>query len=199
MEEATTTTATTCPRTRPPLDPLAGHPPCRVVSWLKLHPDFASALARGRTEADTAAARSLYDRAVGFWYTENVPMRVKNVEYNPDTGKRVREWEEIVVTPVQKFVPGDVNALRMWLMNRQSSNWREQSESKNFLATFDVSRMTDDQLLRIASGENPMQVMMSTPAAAPAPAALQAGPPTGAPTVPAELLPDDGEDRIVTQ
>lgn len=53
------------------------------------------------------------------------PIKVRKVEYNDETGKKIREVEEIVETVEEVHVPADTTAQIFWLKNRKPEAWRD--------------------------------------------------------------------------
>lgn len=94
--------------------------------WIKRHPEFSGAIKQGRDDADAKVSDSLYHRALGYEYDEQVPIKIKKVVY--DNGKRVSETESVVMKTVHRVVPPDNTSMIFWLKNRQKANWRERHE-----------------------------------------------------------------------
>lgn len=94
--------------------------------WKVKYPAFLQSIREGKEEADANVSDKLYNRAKGMEWTENVPMKIKEV-YFDDAGRRC-EKEKIELVPVRKSVPPDTQALQFWLKNRRSQNWREKTE-----------------------------------------------------------------------
>ncbi len=112
-----------------------------IAEWKKVHPEFSEALKRGKVVADTNVADSLYQRAQGYEWDEEVPIKVKEVIY--ENGKRVRETETVVMKTVHRVVPPDTTACIFWLKNRKPDQWREKVEHA---WTGDPSKWTDEEL-----------------------------------------------------
>lgn len=82
--------------------------------WLQQHEDFDEAIRAGRIDADSKVAKSLYNRALGYTYEEPHVMVVE------------RDGEkQVVITPITKVVPPDVQACIKWLSIRQREFWTE--------------------------------------------------------------------------
>lgn len=90
-----------------------GISPETIARWKIDHPEFREAVRTGRTVADGRVAASLYRRAVGFWVTEN--------RVNATGGK-------VHITPVKKYIPGDVEAIKFMLIARQREKWGQKPE-----------------------------------------------------------------------
>jgi len=80
-----------------------------INNWKTEHPDFVDALDRGKAEADDRVERSLYQRAIGFDYTE---------KKTTDGGIKTE------VTTYERRAIGDVTAQIKWLTNRRPNRWR---------------------------------------------------------------------------
>lgn len=90
-----------------------------INRWKKDHESFAAALSQGKGVSDAKVVRSLYQRAIGYEYTEEK----KIVEVDTDGNvKPVR------VETVKKKVPPDVGAQCFWLKNRQRDRWQDRPE-----------------------------------------------------------------------
>ncbi len=88
-------------------------------------------MAADAAEAAQDAARSrrvedaIYRRARGYKVAVRKTYKVKRVEYDPDTGKKVCETEELKTGTDEVVVPADVRACAYWLVNRSPARWRE--------------------------------------------------------------------------
>lgn len=68
---------------------------------------------------------ALYQRATGYTTTVEKQVKCKQVDYDPDTGKKLREWEEMRPVQEQVHVPGNMTALQFWLKNRKPDCWQQ--------------------------------------------------------------------------
>lgn len=96
--------------------------------WKLKHRTFSESIKAAKIQADATVADSLNQRALGFRWTENQPIKVKTVLY--ENGKRVSEVERVEIVPVERVVPPDTTAAIFWLKNRQPDTWRDKSEQK---------------------------------------------------------------------
>lgn len=82
-----------------------------VIDYWKQHkPEFVEALERGKDEADSNVAHSLYQRAIGYHHKDTV--------INMYKGK-------IIKTIVTKYYPPDAYACLKWLAIRQPEKWAD--------------------------------------------------------------------------
>jgi len=89
-----------------------------IYSWKLAHPEFGEAMALGRKPADERVARSLYQRALGFHYTEQHAFKVR-IGPNED---------RIEIVTVERYMPAQTGACLLWLRIRCPDEWREKSD-----------------------------------------------------------------------
>ena len=102
---------------------------CRISEytlrqWRDKFPEIAEALRVGKDAADRVVENALYKSACGYTETIRKPMRIKTIEYDPETGKKVREVEKVVAVEEQIHFPAQVTAQIFWLKNRKLKEWR---------------------------------------------------------------------------
>lgn len=93
--------------------------------WKKKIPEFAAAIELGRAGADYAVVEALYKKAVGYNVSLSKTYKLKRVDYDPETGKKLREYEELATGIDENYFPGDLKAETFWLRNRQPERWSE--------------------------------------------------------------------------
>lgn len=71
---------------------------------------------------------AIYRRARGYKVAVRKTYKVKRVEYDPDTGRKTCEREELQAGTDEVVVPADVRACAYWLVNRAPTRWREHPE-----------------------------------------------------------------------
>lgn len=90
--------------------------------WRKEHPEFCEALNEGKEVVDAKVEKALLTRALGYEYDE--------VEETQDikqskSGEEVAHKRRIVR---KKAVIPDVQAQRLWLLNRRPEQWRDKQD-----------------------------------------------------------------------
>ncbi len=80
-----------------------------INNWKKDHPTFRQALMRGKVIADAKVASRMFDRAVGCKVLEEKAFMYEG---------------KIPKTKVEKELPPDTQAGRLWLHNRQKEHWK---------------------------------------------------------------------------
>lgn len=101
--------------------------PATIDLWKAAHPRFLGAIKRGRIEADSKVALSLYNKAKGARWTEQQALVLKRVEYDAH-GKRTSEDQRVETVEVTREAPPDTAAAFIWLKNRQPQLWRDRKE-----------------------------------------------------------------------
>ena len=96
--------------------------------WKRKRADFAEALGLGKQNADYDIVRALYKRATGYNVSVDKTYKLKRVEFDPQTGKKIREYEELATGVDTAHVPADLRAGIFWLKNRQPARWSERPE-----------------------------------------------------------------------
>jgi len=81
-----------------------------ITRWKNTHPEFGEALERGKETPDDKVEAALYQRAIGYTYTET---KEKDTVKGPES--------EVAV----KQMPPDVTACIFWLKNRRPDKWRD--------------------------------------------------------------------------
>lgn len=89
-----------------------------VYRWKLKHEQFCHALKTGKEAADARVERSLYQKAVGFYFVEQQVLKVK----------RDQNLEEIEIVDVTRHHPADPTSAIFWLKNRQPEKWRDRKE-----------------------------------------------------------------------
>ena len=93
--------------------------------WKKKYQKFSDAIEIGRVEADFSVVSALYRKAVGYSVKTPKTYKLKKVDFDPETGKKVREYEELAVGIDESYVAPDLRAEVFWLKNRQPKRWCE--------------------------------------------------------------------------
>ena len=89
-----------------------------IYRWKLEHDEFCQALKVGKAAADERIERSLYQKASGYFYTEEQAFKIKVEQHK----------EEVEVVPVEKYAPPDTTAQIFWLKNRKRDDWRDKQE-----------------------------------------------------------------------
>lgn len=90
-----------------------------VHRWKKTHPEFQKALIETKATLDSRVELSLYRRAIGYTYTEVEVTLEPGLDGTPEEVRRIERTKEALP---------DLNAIRLWLINRDAANWRDKQE-----------------------------------------------------------------------
>lgn len=96
--------------------------------WKGTFPAVAEALRKGKEVVDREVENALFKSAIGYTQTIRKPVKVRDVEYDPETGRKVREVERWVAVEEEIHVPPQVTAQIFWLKNRKPDQWREKND-----------------------------------------------------------------------
>lgn len=77
---------------------------------------------------DKEVEASLYKLANGYTAQIAKTFKVKVVEYDESTGKKIREYEELKTGYDEVHVPANVTAQMFWLANRVPNRWKYKPE-----------------------------------------------------------------------
>lgn len=91
-----------------------------------------------QAEEDKARCRAVEDalfrRACGYEVPLRKIFKVKRIEYDSVTGKKIYEREELETGIEEEHVPADVRVGAYYLNNRDPSRWREHPEALSEVA-----------------------------------------------------------------
>lgn len=99
-----------------------------IREWKKKFPEIREALRVGKDAADRVVENALYKSATGYTIKIRKPVKVKLVDYDPETGKKIREAETWQAVEEEIHVPAQVIAQIFWLKNRKPDQWREKND-----------------------------------------------------------------------
>ena len=101
-----------------------GVPERTLRRWRRALEELDEAIRRGRGAA-WRVETALLDKATGYDKPVKKTFKVKFVDYDPETGKKVREREELQTAEEEVHVPGNTTAQVFWLKNRRPDRWRD--------------------------------------------------------------------------
>lgn len=96
--------------------------------WRDRFPEMEEALNQGKDSADREVENALYKSAIGYTMKIRKPVKVKLVDYDPKTGRKIRETEAWQAVEEEIHVPAQVTAQIFWLKNRKPDQWREKND-----------------------------------------------------------------------
>ena len=111
----------------------------------KVLSEFGKTLLVGKKPADAKVEKKLYERCLGYTYTEEE----KILEYGTDGSVK-----PVKVRTVKKEVPPDVMAIMYWLNNRsrKTGEWSQRQDVMLRTSTeADLSNLSEEELRKLAS------------------------------------------------
>ncbi len=102
-----------------------------LYDWKNNHPQILQALSRGKEPVDIEVENATHALALGYTVPVKKTFKLRRVEYDPDTGKKLREYEELATGYDEVHVPANVNAQKFWLGNRKPDVWRDKQKDEN--------------------------------------------------------------------
>ena len=100
-----------------------GISPATLLRWQNRYPELAAALAYDKEGADFAVMEALHRKAVGYTTPVKKTYKLKRTEFDPDSGKKLLEYEELQTGIDEAHVPADTRAEIFWLQNRCGGEW----------------------------------------------------------------------------
>ena len=90
--------------------------PRQMGLWKKQYPLFKEALESGYTDADAAVLGALYQVATGYTHDE----------------EKIFQWDgEVIRADTIKHYKPDVQAIKLWLTNRQREHWADRNQTEH--------------------------------------------------------------------
>jgi hypothetical protein len=123
--------------------------PQTIENWKHKKDGFLDALRQGKLEADGAVVHSMFQVSCGYSHPDEVILSNRCKEYDPKTGKLVREWTEPLRVPITKHYPPNVKAGLKWLAARHPETWGNKVEVKGKIDVthkVDLSKFSDEEL-----------------------------------------------------
>ncbi len=94
--------------------------------WREKYPAIGNTLTRGRGHATDVVEDELFRRARGQKVILKKTIKTRRVEYDPMTGRKLREFDEPEEVEEEIYVPADVRAQQFFLNCRRPEDWSEQ-------------------------------------------------------------------------
>ena len=79
--------------------------------------------------ADDEVEAALFKLACGYTVSLQKTFKVRRVEYDPETGRRIAEYEELVTGQDEAHVAANAQAQMFWLANRRRDRWQYKPET----------------------------------------------------------------------
>lgn len=93
-------------------------------AWRGTYPAISAAVKHGRAHAIAAVENALHKRSVGYTVEIKKAFKLRRVEYDPQTQRKIREYEELAMATEEMHVPADTTAQIFYLTNRKPEEWK---------------------------------------------------------------------------
>ena len=96
-----------------------------LYNYKNQHLEILEALKKGKEVVDIEVENALLKKCFGYTVPVKKTFKVKRIEYNPETGKKIAEYEELVDGFDEVHIPADTTSQIFWLKNRKPDKWRD--------------------------------------------------------------------------
>ena len=96
-----------------------------LQKWMGKYPELNNSYEAGKIQASANVASALYQKAIGFSHPEQKVFMNKIKEYDPETGKVVREYSEPMIVDVVKHYPPDFASMNKFLTIKEPEKWND--------------------------------------------------------------------------
>lgn len=125
-------------------------------SYKNKYSDFSDSLKRGKEIVDTEVENALLQKALGSKETLKKPVKLKQIIYS-DAGKKLKEFEEIVMVEEEVLITPDTTAQIFWLKNRKPGVWRDKTaveHSGEIKGNNPFTGLSTEELKKLIKDEN---------------------------------------------
>lgn len=132
-----------------------------LKDWCKKYPSISTAITRAREEADIIVENALFKSTQGYTVRLAKTYKLKRVEFDKETGRKVLEQEYLAEGFEETHVPANERAQEFWLKNRKPDVWRDKpaEEDKDGDTSVEVTFDVDEE--ELPDGENTDQAAAS--------------------------------------
>jgi len=92
--------------------------------YIKKYHELSEMLVKYAAERDENVEITLYQKATGFYKTVTKLIKVKVAEYDPTTGRKVRERETVEQVEELAYFPPDTTAIMFYCVNRMGDRYK---------------------------------------------------------------------------
>lgn len=92
--------------------------------YKKKYPALSAVLKKSADARNEVIENSLYESAKGKQVKVKKPVKVRRVEYDPTTGKKVKEYEEVVTAEEEEYIPPNPTSIIFYLTNRLPDKYK---------------------------------------------------------------------------
>ena len=96
-----------------------------LEKWMDKYPELKESYEAGMIQASANVASALYHKAIGFSHPEQKVFMNKVKEFDPVTGKVIKEYNEPMIVDVMKHYPPDFASMNKFLMVKEPTKWND--------------------------------------------------------------------------
>ena len=115
-----------------------------LKSWMKKYPALKESFQAGKIQASSEVAISLYKLATGYSHPEQKIFMNRIKEYDPDTGKVIREYNEPLIVDTIKHYSPNFNAINKFLTIKEPEKWKEDAIDSKVEHSFALQKGSED-------------------------------------------------------
>lgn len=96
-----------------------------LSEWKKKYSDISDTLKKNKEIVDYEVENALLKKCFGYNQKVLKNIKIKRIDYDCETGRKLSETEEIKEVYDEVHVPADTLAELAWLKNRKPDKWRD--------------------------------------------------------------------------
>lgn len=100
-----------------------------LYNYKNQHLEILEALKKGKEVVDIEVENALLKKCFGYNVPVKKTFKLKQAEYDPETGKKIKEYEELVEGYDEVHIPADTTSQIFWLKNRKPKQWKDKVET----------------------------------------------------------------------
>ena len=100
-----------------------------LYNYKNQHLEILEALKKGKEVVDIEVENSLLKKCFGYNVPVKKTFKLKRTEYDSETGKKIKEYEELVEGYDEVHIPADTTSQIFWLKNRKPKQWKDKVET----------------------------------------------------------------------
>ena len=100
-----------------------------LYNYKNQHLEILEALKKGKEVVDIEVENALLKKCFGYNVPVKKTFKLKQTEYDPETGKKIKEYEKLVEGYDEVHIPADTTSQIFWLKNRKPKQWKDKVET----------------------------------------------------------------------
>ena len=100
-----------------------------LYNYKNQHLEILEALKKVKEVVDIEVENALLKKCFGYNVPVKKTFKLKQTEYDPETGKKIKEYEKLVEGYDEVHIPADTTSQIFWLKNRKPKQWKDKVET----------------------------------------------------------------------